>query len=95
LWQSSWKQPQVVTHANSRNRVRTGSKLRAITRVAERAGVDHWTPNQLRHTRATEVRKLFGLEAAQVVLGHAGAFITQVYAERNATKAKEVALKTG
>jgi len=68
---------------------------RAITRAAERAGVDHWTPNQLRHTRATEVRKLFGLEAAQVVLGHAGAFITQVYAERDATKAKEVALKTG
>jgi hypothetical protein len=31
----------------------------------------YWAPNRLRHTRGTEVRKQFGLEAAQVVLGHA------------------------
>ena len=31
----------------------------------------HWSPNQLRHTHATEVRRRFGLEAAQVALGHA------------------------
>jgi hypothetical protein len=46
---------------------------RAIKRAAEKAGVPNWSPNQLRHTRGTEVRKQFGLEAAQVVPGHAGA----------------------
>ena len=29
-----------------------------------------WSPNQLRHTAATEIRSKFGLEAAQVILGH-------------------------
>ena len=33
----------------------------------------HWHPNQLRHTHGTRVRKEYGLEAAQVVLGHARA----------------------
>lgn len=45
---------------------------------------DHrWSPNQLRHTAGTEIRSRFGLEAAQVVLGHAKADVTQVYAERD------------
>jgi site-specific recombinase XerC len=49
-----------------------------------------WHPNQLRHTVATEVRARFGLEASQAVLGHAKADVTQVYAERDLTKAVEV-----
>src|SRR6185369_5668350 len=43
----------------------------------------HWHPNQLRHTFATKVRKEHGLEAAQVLLGHSKADVTQVYAEKN------------
>ncbi len=50
-----------------------------------------WSPNRIRHTFATSVRKQFGLEAAQVLLGHAGANITQIYAERDADKARAVA----
>src|SRR5262249_10353664 len=35
---------------------------------------DHkWCPLQLRHSAATTIRKRFGLEAAQLVLGHAKA----------------------
>lgn len=57
---------------------------------------DHrWSPNQLRHSVATAIRKRFGLEAAQVILGHAAADITQVYAERDADKAREVMRKLG
>ncbi len=41
------------------------------------------------------VRKRFGLEAAQVMLGHSRADVTQVYAEVNAEKACEVASKVG
>lgn len=54
-----------------------------------------WSPNQLRHSAATEIRKRFGLEAAQVTLGHASADITQVYAERDLAKAIEVMREVG
>lgn len=54
-----------------------------------------WAPNQIRHTRGTEVRKKHGLEAAQVILGHAAADVTQIYAERDAEKAREVARLSG
>ncbi|MCC9644982.1 site-specific integrase [Rhodopirellula sp. JC740] len=56
---------------------------------------NRWHPNQLRHTRGTEIRKRFGLEAAQVILGHAAADVTQVYAERDREKAIEVARQVG
>lgn len=57
---------------------------------------DHrWSPNRLRHTKATEIRKRFGLDAAQVILGHAFADVTQIYAERDADKAREVARAIG
>lgn len=54
-----------------------------------------WAPNQLRHAKATDVRKRFGLEAAQVILGHAAANVTQIYAERDAEKGREVARISG
>lgn len=55
----------------------------------------HWHPNQLRHTYATGVRKQFGLEAAQVLLGHNSADVTQIYAERDMVRAAAVASKIG
>jgi len=54
----------------------------AVARACKANGIAHWHPNQLRHTFATKVRKAEGLEAAQVMLGHARADVTQVYAER-------------
>jgi integrase len=55
----------------------------------------HWHPNQLRHSFATRVRKEHGLEAAQVLLGHSRADVTQVYAEKNAALAAAVAGRIG
>jgi integrase len=55
----------------------------------------HWHPNQLRHTFATRVRKQHGLEAAQVLLGHSRADVTQLYAERNQELAATVAAEVG
>ena len=55
----------------------------------------HWSPNQLRHTAATEIRRDFGLEAAQIILGHSTADVTQVYAERDLAKGMEVARQIG
>ncbi|MCA9179418.1 MAG: site-specific integrase [Planctomycetales bacterium] len=54
-----------------------------------------WSPNRLRHAAATEIRKRFGLESAQVVLGHASADVTQIYAERDREAAKEVMREVG
>jgi site-specific recombinase XerD len=67
----------------------------AIRRACERAGVPHWAPNQLRHARATELRKTYGLDAAGAVLGHAKLETTQIYAEKNAELAAKVAKATG
>jgi integrase len=54
-----------------------------------------WSPNQLRHTAATEIRRRFGLEAVQVILGHSEAKVSEIYAERDAGKAREVAVLIG
>ena len=55
----------------------------------------HWHPNQLRHSFATRMRKEYGLEAAQVTLGHTKADVTQVYAERDEELAARVAERVG
>lgn len=56
---------------------------------------NRWAPNQIRHTGATDIRKRFGIEAAQVILGHASAQVTQIYAERDAEKARDVIRQIG
>jgi integrase len=71
------------------------SYRRAIHRGCDKAKVGRWAPNRLRHTAATEIRRSFGLEAAQIVLGHSKADVTQVYAERDKLKGIEVARKIG
>ena len=58
--------------------------------------IPHWHPHQLRHNAATTFRRLYGLEAAQVLLGHGSAAVTDaVYAERDERKAREIAAKIG
>jgi integrase len=67
----------------------------AVQRVCKRLGIAKWSPNQLRHTAATAIRKMYGLEAAQVVCGHESADVTQVYAERDLQLAWRVAEEIG
>jgi integrase len=54
-----------------------------------------WSPLQLRHAAATAIRSQFGLESAQVVLGHAKANTTEIYAERDLAKARQVMREIG
>ncbi len=70
----------------------------AITKANEakpEMKLPRWSPNQLRHAAATEIRQRFGLEAAQVTLGHVQMATTEIYAEKNLELAKMVAKNIG
>ena len=54
-----------------------------------------WTPNRLRHTAATFLRKEFGLDAARVILGHSSPAVTEVYAELDYEKAADIMAQIG
>ena len=73
----------------------TCSYRRAIHRACKLAGIPQWSPNQLRHTRATGLRKEFGVEAAQVVCGHANLNTTLLYAETTYERARQIMLDVG
>jgi integrase len=68
--------------SNGRRSGRVSEERRAELRLEAAAWrAKHcWSPNQLRHTAATAIRQQYGLEASQVVLGHATADVTQIYA---------------
>jgi integrase len=67
----------------------------AVQRACKRAGIEAWSPRQLRHTRATAIRKTYGLEAAKAVLGHTDTKITEIYAERDLDLARRVMREIG
>ena len=76
-------------------RYTTRSYTAAVAQACQKGKLPRWCPLQLRHTFATVARKEHGLEAAQVLLGHSKADVTQVYAERNLDLAVNVAAKIG
>ncbi len=84
------KRPDETTKAH---KLRLSDKQLATLEQWQRD--QRWAPNQLRHTRGTEVRKRFGIEAAQVILGHSELTVTQIYAEADAEKGREVARAIG
>jgi len=74
---------------------KNGNYNTAITATCKKAGVPHWSPNQLRHAGGTEIRSKFGIEYAQAVLGHANAKTTEIYAKIDEEKAIQVARELG
>ncbi|QEG01609.1 site-specific tyrosine recombinase XerC [Stieleria maiorica] len=54
-----------------------------------------WSPNQLRHSFGTAVRRTEGIEAARILLGHSDAATTTIYAEQDRCKAIEAAMRVG
>jgi integrase len=53
-----------------------------------------WHPNQLRHSRATELRP-YGLDVVKTILGHSKLETTQVYSEKDMAAAMELVAKIG
>lgn len=82
-------------HAVARAVERANRRRERLAGAGNYEPVAHWHPNQLRHAHGTEVRRRFGLEAAQVALGHERADVTQVYAEKNLALAAKVAAEIG
>jgi integrase len=105
LRKSGRKTPMTPGHANRTRkedpqrtpgeRYQRTSYTRAISRACRLAKVPEWSPNQLRHNAATELRKQFGLEATRTVLGHSNADMTQVYAELDFDVARKIMLSSG
>jgi len=59
------------------------------------ASLPHGHPDQLRHNSATNVRRELNPDAAQVLLGHNKADVTQVYAQQGMNRAVAMAAKVG
>ncbi len=57
--------------------------------------VPRWHPHRLRHNAATFLRRQYGLEAAQVILGHKTLSVTEIYAEKNVEAAKRIMAEVG
>lgn len=54
-----------------------------------------WAPNQMRHTKATEIRREAGIDAARAVLGHRSPAITETYAELDRDQAAKIMERLG
>jgi integrase len=70
------------------NRERTKADSEAVE-------IAKWSPYQLRHSFATNMRRDYGVEAAQLGLGHARTNIVDVYAEKNLSLIVDIARKNG
>ena len=67
----------------------------AIKRACRKLEIPTFTGHWLRHNAGTKFRKLGGLDAAQVMLGHSHADVTQVYANADDAQAIEIAREHG
>ncbi len=94
---SAFPLPQAVARSKGET---TGQWRKRLTNTSREIVAAHnkqhrWTPNRLRHTAATEFRQAHGIEAAQVLLGHARADTTEIYAQRDHQLALRVAREVG
>jgi integrase len=73
----------------------TSSYNRAINKACKKAGVPPWHPNQLRHTKLTEIREDYSPDCAQAVGGHSSVKTTEIYAKVSFDKAAKVMEEIG
>ena len=83
------------TNRKVRENYTTGSYGNAIRRACRKHQIEEWSPNQLRHSFATEVRRTDGLEVSSILLGHSDLVTTQIYAEADQSKAREAVRRRG
>jgi integrase len=88
-------EPLARSEKESAHEWRTRLTVDQIAAIRQWRREHSWHPNQLRHTKATEIRREAGLDAARVVLGHRSPQITETYAEIDLDKAAEVMARLG
>jgi integrase len=93
--------------ARQKVRASRGSRWETATEWEARLGAEgwkqlkawrrahRWHPHQLRHSAGTHLRREFGIEVARIILGHRSISMTELYAEIDDTKAKQVMRKIG
>lgn len=54
-----------------------------------------WHPNQLRHNAAARIRSAYGIEAARIILGHSSAVTSEIYADIDREKARDIVDQLG
>lgn len=67
------------------------SYRQALTRACEKAGVPVFHPHQVRHSKATRMRSLYGIEKSRIVLGLASIDTAAIYAEASVKISKKIA----
>ncbi len=67
----------------------------AVIRACDRVGVPQWSPGRLRHSAGTDIRRKYGAEAAQLVLGHKNLSTTEIYAEKNREQYEQIMKEIG
>ncbi len=96
LWPSHVKRQRKGTgERQAGGQYTTASYRRAIHRACDTAGIDRWSPNQLRHLRAGEIKERLGIEVAGAVLGHRHLKTTEIYADRKLKQAVDAARMLG
>jgi integrase len=88
--------PRQLEDGKQESRAAWWARLTPVEREAVRTWrrVHRWHPNQLRHSRATELRS-YGLDMVKTILGHRKVETSQVYAEKDMQGAMELVAKIG
>lgn len=68
---------------------------KVIRKTCKAKGIPHWSPRQLRKTKASQVRADHDLDTARVALGHSEARTTEIYASEDMRRAIELAREEG
>jgi integrase len=87
--------PKAEPRRSPGDRYDVASYRKAVRRACKKLGLAIWFPHQLRHSAGTEIRRRFGLESSQAVLGHAELGTTQIYAAVDRSRAREVMEQIG
>ena len=87
--------PSAKKVASGKAKIDAAERERLLGLATEWRRQNCWHPNQLRHTAATRIRAAYGIELARIILGHSSAVTSEIYAEIDREKAKEVMEKMG
>jgi site-specific recombinase XerD len=88
--------PGQLVFRNSRGHKITRNLFgQAIVRACQKAGIEPWSPNMLRHAAATKILAAFDIESARAILGHGSSEVTRIYAEPDLGVAMAIAAKIG